>query len=292
MKSFGKRLCHALKGIFIGRDGKVKKVRILILSIIFLTFVWGFIENGIITVSEYEILSSKLPESFSGYKIAQISDLHNKEFGKDNRRLLKKLEGIAPDIIVITGDIVDASKTDIPSALEFCKGVVKIAPTYYVSGNHEGTLGNYMFLESSMESLGVKVLKNEAVELERNGERITLAGIKDSVFGRLSADSISRIIDGGAYSILLSHRPERFSDYVTSGADLVFTGHAHGGQFRIPLVGGVIAPNQGLFPEYDSGLYESNGTNMLVSRGLGNSIIPIRINNMPEIVVAELRKGQ
>ena len=97
--------------------------------------------------------------------------------------------------------------------------------------------------------------------------------------------------DGDSYTVLLSHRPELLEAYADSGVDLVFSGHAHGGQFRLPFVGGIVAPNQGLFPEYDSGLYTEKGATMLVSRGIGNGILPIRFNNRPEVILAELRSG-
>ena len=292
MKRFYDFLLRDFKRIFLRADGKIKKFKIIILSIIILMFVWGIMENNIITVREFEISSPNLPSSFSGYRIAHISDLHNKEFGRDNRRLLEKLRGTEPDIIVITGDIVDSTKTDTEVALEFCSGAVKIAPTYYVTGNHESAVSKYNAFARSMEALGVIILKNEAELLEKDGEKIILAGIDDPMFGQINEAKIAKIIGNDGYRILLSHRPELFSSYVSSGVDLVFTGHAHGGQFRIPFIGGIVAPNQGIFPEYDSGLYTEGTTNMLVSRGLGNSIIPIRINNAPEIIVAELKKGQ
>ena len=144
------------------------------------------------------------------------------------------------------------------------------------------------------------MLEDEAVSLERNGESIALMGLADpdftvkgDMFGEVPAMVSTKLEnlndgEGGGYTILLSHRPELFETYVGSGIDLVFAGHAHGGQFRLPFIGGVVAPNQGLFPEYDAGLYTDGSTNMVVSRGIGNSIIPLRFNNRPEIVLVEL----
>ena len=170
MKRFCDILLRDLKRIFLRADGKLKKFKIIILSIIILMFAWGITENNIITVREFEISSPNLPSSFSGYRIAHISDLHNKEFGRDNRRLLEKLRGTEPDIIVITGDIVDSTKTDTEVALEFCSDAVKIAPTYYVTGNHESAVSQYNAFARSMEALGVIILKNEAEVLEKDGE--------------------------------------------------------------------------------------------------------------------------
>lgn len=240
-----------------------------------------------------------IPAVFSGFRIAQVSDLHNSEFGKNNTELLKLLSESRPDIIVITGDLIDANHTDVGIALCFAQESVRIAPTYYVTGNHEAASPQYDTLKAGLEEAGVIVLEDEAVSLERNGETITLLGlgdpdftVKGDMFGETSAmvsTKLKNLDDGeGGYTILLSHRPELFETYVNCSIDLVFAGHAHGGQFRLPFIGGVIAPNQGLFPKYDGGLYTDGGTNMVVSRGIGNSIIPLRFNNRPEIVLVEL----
>lgn len=258
--------------------------------------VWG---NTALMVSTISISSSHIPAAFSGFRIAQISDLHNAEFGKNNAELLKLLSESRPDIIVITGDLIDANHTDVGIALGFAQESVRIAPTYYVTGNHEAASPQYDTLKAGLEEAGVIVLEDEAVSLERNGETITLLGlgdpdftVKGDMFGETSAmvsTKLKNLDDGeGGYTILLSHRPELFETYVNCSIDLVFAGHAHGGQFRLPFIGGVIAPNQGLFPKYDAGLYTDGGTNMVVSRGIGNSIIPLRFNNRPEIVLVEL----
>ena len=152
--------------------------------------------------------------------------MHNAEFGEENAHLLNILSESKPDIIAITGDLVDAQHTDIDTALSFVEKADRIAPVYYVTGNHEASLPQYDELKTGLEAAGV---------------------------------------------------------------DLVLSGHAHGGQFRLPLIGGLVAPNQGFFPKYDAGLYTDGGTNMVVSRGLGNSIIPLRFNNRPEIVLVELK---
>ena len=179
------------------------------------------------------------------------------------------------------------------------KQAVQIAPVYYVTGNHEASLSNYSEFQMNLVALGVGVLENQAVQLEQDGERITLIGLSDpnftirgDMFGEVPAmvaTKLENLLDTeSGYNILLSHRPELFETYVNCGVDLVFSGHAHGGQFRLPFVGRLIAPNQGLFPQYDAGLYADGNTNMVVSRGIGNSIIPFRFNNRPEIVLVEL----
>lgn len=256
--------------------------------------VWG---NTALEANAYTLVSNRLPNGFSGFRIAQVSDLHNAQMGEGNEKLLAMLRKAEPDIIVITGDMVDSYHTDIDIALRFAEDAMQIAPCYYVTGNHEARIAGYGKLKTGLESAGVIVLKNHRIELERSGETIALVGVDDPSFqtAYLTGDSatvmsgvLNKLTGNDAYTILLSHRPELFETYAESGIDLVFTGHAHGGQFRLPFIGGVVAPNQGMFPKYDSGLYTQGNTNMLVSRGIGNSIIPIRFNNRPEIVVVEL----
>lgn len=275
-----------------------KRCILFIITVVFLgLIVWTVWGNTALEVNTYTIVSNRLPNGFSGFRIAQVSDLHNAQMGDGNEKLLAMLREAEPDIIVITGDMVDSYHTDIDIALRFAGSAVKIAPCYYVTGNHEARISEYRDLKAGLKSAGVIVLENERVELERNGETVTLIGVNDPSFQtdylmRDSATVMSSALNGltgnTAYAILLSHRPELFDTYVASGVDLVFSGHAHGGQFRLPFIGGLVAPNQGLFPEYDSGLYTDGNTNMLVSRGIGNSIIPIRFNNRPEIIVVEL----
>lgn len=250
---------------------------------------WG---NSSIMVTELPVAAAGLPEEFSGYRIAQVSDLHNAQFGEHNRRLLEKLADARPDVIVLTGDLIDSRRTDVAVSLTFARGAAAIAPTYYVPGNHESRdLAVYEQLKTGLTDAGVRVLENEAVSLTRGEASITLAGILDNGFGDIQQPLLD-LFDGlEGYTVLLSHRPENAGYYAGAGADLVFTGHAHGGQFRIPFVGGVLAPGQGFLPTYDSGLYQVENTQMIVSRGLGNSAFPFRLNNRPEIVVAELNRA-
>lgn len=275
-------------------------VRVSILTIILLILIiytiWG---NSALMVSTVNISSDRIPSVFSNFRIAQVSDLHNTEFGEGNTKLIEILSELKPDIIVITGDLIDARHTDIKIALDFVKGAVSIAPVYYVTGNHEANCSQYGQLKTGLEMAGVTILEDEALQLECDGEMLTIIGISDPDFtikgdifnevpGMVKAKLNSLIDDNNNYMILLSHRPELFETYVCCGVDLVLSGHAHGGQFRLPFIGGIVAPNQGLFPKYDSGLYTDGITNMVVSRGLGNSIIPFRFNNRPEVVLVEL----
>ena len=269
---------------------------IVVFFLLFSGWIWR--GNTALEVNEYEMISNRIPEAFSGFRIAQISDLHNAQFGERNEGLLSLLSQADPDIIVITGDLIDSRHTDIEIALEFCESAIEIAPVYYVTGNHEARVTEYEDLKNGLEENGIVILENEKVRLSRDEEYITLMGIQDPSFTTdylfgdaesVAAATLSEFQnESDRYTVLLSHRPELFNVYVDSQIDLVFSGHAHGGQFRLPFIGGLVAPNQGFFPEYDAGLFSKENTTMVVSRGVGNSIIPLRFNNRPEIVVVEL----
>lgn len=269
---------------------------IVVFFLLFSGWIWR--GNTALEVNEYEMISNRIPEAFSGFRIAQISDLHNAQFGERNEGLLSLLSQADPDIIVITGDLIDSRHTDIEIALEFCESAIEIAPVYYVTGNHEARVTEYEDLKNGLEENGIVILENEKVRLSRDEEYITLMGIQDPSFTTdylfgdaesVAAATLSELQnESDRYTVLLSHRPELFNVYVDSQIDLVFSGHAHGGQFRLPFIGGLVVPNQGFFPEYDAGLFSKENTTMVVSRGAGNSIIPLRFNNRPEIVVVEL----
>lgn len=275
-----------------------KKILLIAIPVAILLVGWIIWGNTALMVSELAIQNEKIPDSFDGFRIAQISDLHNAEFGEDNEKLIGVLKECKPDIILITGDLIDSRNTDIEIGISFAEKAVMIAPTYYVTGNHEARISEYEQLIEGIESAGVQILENESVVLEQSGECITIAGVADPSFTTdylfgdsetVTSDILSELlVSEESYTVLLAHRPELFEVYVDSKVDLVFSGHAHGGQFRLPFIGGVVAPNQGLFPEYDAGLYTKDDTSMVVSRGIGNSILPFRINNRPEIVLVKL----
>ncbi len=281
----------------------MKNRKIIILSIVapllVAMIIWMIWENSALELNTITVTCEKLPKEFTGYKIAQVSDLHN-DNANVGEKLITLLKEADPDMIAITGDMIDSGNTDVEAALRFTKEAVKIAPCYYVTGNHEAIADEtYAKLEQGLREAGVIVLRDEAVLLEKNGEAIQLIGLDDLGFSPVN-DKIEEATanmeqtlrelatDDQTYTVLLAHRPELMDIYVAGNVDLVLSGHAHGGQFRIPFIGGVYAPGQGLFPEYDSGLYEEGKTQMVVSRGIGNSIIPLRVNNRPEVVLVEL----
>ena len=260
--------------------------------------IWVAWANKSLQLNTYAVSSSRLPDAFEGFRIAHVSDLHNDKMGKDNKKLLFLLRQAQPDIIAITGDMIDSHRTKPEIALAFAEEAVKIAPCYYVPGNHESRLAEYPAFRDELSALGVTVLENRTIAFSKNGQQITIAGVKDPAFDPLTdndaimtAQLQSLALDPNAFTLLLSHRPELLDVYTDSGADLVLSGHAHGGQVRLPLIGGVIAPHQGFFPEYDSGLYTQGNTAMIVSRGIGNSISPPRINNRPEVLLVTLQQA-
>lgn len=289
----------------MARHNVVRKIKnrttiilvMLLISIMVSWVIWG---NLSVETTKLTVISKDLPEAFDKFSIAHISDLHNAEYGKNNEKLIDILEAESPNIIAITGDLIDSNHTNLEVALSFAQQAVKIAPCYFVTGNHEAWIGSqYEELKTSLQNTGITVLQDEAIELNYGDVCIQLIGLNDPDFSerdRLLLESIleaklSQVNISDGFTILLSHRPEYFNVYQNKNIDLVLSGHAHGGQFRLPFGGGVIAPGQGLFPKYDAGAYTENGTTMIVSRGIGNSIIPVRINNPPEIVIIELNCG-
>ena len=262
----------------------------------FITFL--YLQNNLIGITEVKITSSKIPSSFKGYKILQISDLHNKQFGNKQGVLIQKIESIDPDIIAITGDLIDSKSYDAEVSMQLIREIVKKYPVYFVTGNHEQWSGKYNRLEKELKKYDVNVLRNEHVGIRKGEQEINLLGIDDPEFvtgnrdeGNIVKDAILKEkfeMPQNTLDELLSHRPEFLTEYADEQLDLVLSGHAHGGQVRLPFIGGLVAPNQGVLPKYTAGLYVEQNTSMVVSRGLGNSIIPQRILNRPELVVVQL----
>lgn len=258
-------------------------------------------ENTSLTITAHEISSEKIPQNFDGYEIMQISDLHNVKSSKLTGDLISRIKENSPDIAVITGDTIDSRHTDTEAALDVVRRISEVCPVYYVAGNHEARIDEYETFAEDLADMGVHILSNGAEQIKIGDESINIVGIDDPDFAHefgvedsvIAASFLEGIeYDKGNYTVLLSHRPELIDAYSQAGVDLVFSGHAHGGQIRLPFVGGLIAPDQGLLPEYTSGAYEKGDTVMVVSRGIGNSIFPLRINNRPELVSVTLKSRQ
>lgn len=260
----------------------------IFVSICFVLFF--YYQNKHLVVDNFIVQSNKISGDLDGFKIVQISDFHNENFGRNNDNLLNLIKNQNPDIIVITGDLVDSNHTNINRALEFTQTLQEICPTYYVTGNHEYWLSekDLDILFTGLKSNGIRILENQCVNIDKGDSSFLLVGLDDR---NLADNTLANILQDhkDEYTVVLAHEPQYISNYSGEKVDLVMAGHAHGGQFRLPFIGGVIAPNQGFNPKYTSGEYKVNDTVMIVSRGLGNSIIPIRLFNYPEIVSVQLK---
>ncbi|MBQ9414844.1 MAG: metallophosphoesterase [Clostridia bacterium] len=244
-------------------------------------------QNQTIVLTEYQIENSKIPASFDGRRIVQLSDLHAKDWGD---QLVEKVIEAAPDIIVITGDWIDCYHDNIAPAQAYLPRLAAVAPIYYVAGNHEAYSKRARDLYDTLQSAGVTVLENKAVPWTIGAESVNLIGIFDPEFSTHIFRDLPPLVKEEQYNILLYHRPEKISECAQYGADLVIAGHAHGGQICFPLFGALYAPNQGLFPTYVKGVYHEGQMDEVVSVGLGESgSFPLRLLDPPEIVTIVLK---
>lgn len=278
---------------------KQKYIKLTIaLSIVIVIILFCNFQNKHLETTHYTYAAEQLGVDLDGYRIVQISDLHNAKFGKNNQKLVDRIRECAPDMIALTGDLVDSNHTDVDRAVQFVDEIVKICPVYYVTGNHEYWLekSEYDELMDGLIGAGVVILDDQVVEISRGDAKFRLVGLDDKsladgTLGTLLNNThnvVHEDSDEREFTVVLAHEPQYLARYASSGVDLVLSGHAHGGQFRLPFVGGIVAPDQGFFPEYTAGEYYMDGTEMIVSRGLGNSVIPVRLFNYPEIVCVEL----
>lgn len=243
-------------------------------------------------ISRYEVKSQKLPESFDGFKIVQLSDLHGAEFGEDGMGLVEKVKELEPDIIALTGDFV-TDEGDLAAVEKLAGRLTELCPVYFVSGNHEFGSGLAVKVRNILERAGVKYLSNEYLTISRGEDEILLGGVEDPLAyaDMLSPDELAQKMNDAApdaFKILLGHRNYWMTEYPELPVDLIFCGHAHGGLIRIPGVGGLIGTDRRLFPDFDAGEYNNGRYTLIVSRGLGNSVPIPRVFNRPEIVCVEL----
>lgn len=269
----------------------MKKKIIVIIILILGFFIYCVVQNNVLSISNYDIISSKVTKEF---KIVHLSDLHDKQFGKDNQTLVRVVKQQKPDIIVFTGDLVDQKTEDVTSSVNTLGELNKWAQVYYIPGNHEYRCEKAELIFRMLEEENVEVLNLKTQTVTVNGADIDIIGMDEMVN---SVESINKKMTefekSNNFKIVLSHFPENFPIYYSNyDVDLVLSGHAHGGQFNIPFVGGLYAPGQGFFPDYYKGVYSENGVNLVVSRGLGNSVIPLRIFNNPEVVVINIKPSE
>ncbi len=244
-------------------------------------------------ISRYEVASLKLSESFDGFTIVQLSDLHGAQFGEDGTELVDKVRELAPDIIALTGDFV-TDEGDLEAEEKLAPRLTEICPVYFVSGNHEFGSGLAAEVRNIMESAGVKYLSNEYLTICRGEDHILLGGVEDpnAYADMLTPEELAQKMNEAspsAFKILLGHRNYWMEKYPELPVDLVLCGHAHGGLVRIPGAGGLIGTDRHLFPDFVDGEFNNGNYTMIVSRGLGNSVPLPRIFNRPEIVCVTLR---
>lgn len=290
--------------------GSIRAIVILIaagLALLFL-LVYG---NNALQVSRYPIAMEKLPRDHPGLRILHLSDLHGKEFGRRNSRLAAAIIGLEPDLILINGDMIDSHGDDGSAFVDLLKGLNGRYPVYCSLGNHEQIVRDsadperYERFARRVREAGAVILDNERIAVERGGVTFGIYGFTAMLY-HYSSHSVAELWEGsalrvpfieerlgrprdGEVAILLAHNPKYFQEYVEWGPDLVCAGHVHGGVVRLPFKGGVLSPDQTLFPPYSAGLYRSGGTAMHVSRGLGNSAIPLRLLNRPDLSLLELQ---
>ncbi|MCR8746482.1 metallophosphoesterase [Romboutsia lituseburensis] len=268
-------------------------------------------ETNSIEINKYEIKNKKIPKEFHNYKIVQISDLHNKSFGKDNYKLIKKIDALKPDAIFITGDLVEGENKNYKVALDLVDALSLKYPIYHIIGNHEQKSLNKKHRElykdyfKQLYNKKIINLDNDKITINRGDSYINLYGLvvpleyypyffsnyknKNKPLGsNFMNDNLGKINDN-EYNILLAHNPFFFEEYSKWGADLILSGHVHGGIIRIPYLGGVLSPSREFFPKYDLGEYKENSSTMLLSKGLGGSKVLVRLNCKPEIVQITLK---
>lgn len=266
---------------------------IFLCLIFIMLMVHGYNENRSLDVDELTIRLPDLPDNLDQLKIVHLSDIHFPKNRIDPDQLIKETQKADPDVIFLTGDLIDrsASIEDVPLA-ELIRSLSQIAPTYSVSGNHETSSRQLDQWNDIMTENGAVLLENNTHIATLSGEKIAIMGVKDG--NQTSMIPLSEDIKELPI-LLLAHRPEFFPSYTTDNPDIqpdvTFSGHAHGGQIRLPFIGGLFAPGQGFFPKYTSGVYSSSQNadqKLVVSRGIGNSLFPLRINNKPHFIVITL----
>ena len=285
---------------------KNKKVIVSIaIVLVFIGILMCFITK--IDVTKYTISNEKIPEEFNGFKIVQLSDFHSQGYRDTTEKLISKVKDINPDIIVMTGDMVSWDMEDIEEVKILIKSLVEVYPIYYIDGNHEHLAeisrpGRYVAFNEFMQELGVTTIKNDYVEIYKGNKSINLYGINlplDGATGlyvnrfQLEENYVEKTLseaDKEKFNILLAHTPTFIKQYSQWGADLVLSGHMHGGIVRIPFTNiGLLSPGRTIFPRYAAGKFKVNDTTMIVNRGIGTSSFKLRLFNNPEITVLTLK---
>lgn len=296
-----------------------RKLNILYVFIIFVVL-FLYWDNNSLQVSRYTLFYDNLPEEFDGYRIVQISDMHGKTFGNNNSTLAAKIKALKPDIVLATGDMISSNKDDGKAFLDFLDQFNNECPVYMSMGNHEQIARwlngieeknkTYESFISEVKNRAVVILDNEELVLSDKGDSrgeqdVILTGLTIELYHYsrrdldpsdeslyLKSSYINETLGKPkGFAILMAHNPAYFREYAEWGADLVLSGHVHGGVIQVPFKGGLLSPERVFFPEFDAGLFEEGGSKMIVNRGLGYSQINFRLFNRPEISSITLRKG-
>ena len=285
------------------------KIIFIFIGIFILMYLYIKYNVNTLEVTKYVVENKKVPKEFDGYNIVQISDLHSKLFGENNKKLIQKIKSLNPDIVVVTGDLIDGENNNYNVALDFMKEISKLYRVYYIIGNHEQKSlikkykDEYKDYFNKLHQIDFVNLDNNKVEIVKGDSNINLYGLTvpyscyKYLFDNQETTSIDidfleeklGKVDKEQFNILLAHTPFYFDEYEKWGADLTLCGHVHGGIVRLPLVGGLLSPDRKFFPKYDLGKYIKNKSTMIVSKGLGGSKVLIRVNCKPEIVNIKLK---
>lgn len=285
------------------------KIIFIFIGIFILMYLYIKYNVNTLEVTKYVVENKKVPKEFDGYNIVQISDLHSKLFGENNKKLIQKIKSLNPDIVVVTGDLIDGENNNYNVALDFMKEISKLYRVYYIIGNHEQKSlikkykDEYKDYFNKLHQIDFVNLDNNKVEIVKGDSNINLYGLTvpyscyKYLFDNQETTSIDidfleeklGKVDKEQFNILLAHTPFYFDEYEKWGADLTLCGHVHGGIVRLPLVGGLLSPDRKFFPKYDLGEYTKNKSTMIVSKGLGGSKVLIRVNCKPEIVNIKLK---
>ena len=281
------------------RRNSAKRKSFLLRFLLALAFLAAFFwwSNHSLQVTRWEAVFPDLPEGFDDCRIVVLSDLHGAEFGEHNARLFQAVAKLKPEFIFFLGDLEDRYRGSVEGyAEEIADGLSAIAPTYYITGNHEWAIGSVPRLKERLSEHGMTVLSNAFVTLQRNGDSILLAGIDDpnGYAGQKSPEELAAEIQsayGDCFWFLLAHRNNLFpTSYYRLGADLTLSGHGHGGLIRLPFTDGLLSVERKFFPSWTAGFYEKDGSRLFVTRGLGNSGATFRLFNRPEIALMVLKR--
>lgn len=293
----------------------------VLIWILIILLLWSFLEQKMLTISRYQIQEKDSEETSQTIKFVVLADLHNRTFGKKNEKLIKRIDEIKPDFIIVAGDLITKQEPCVPGdAYSLLESLAGRYPIYYGYGNHEQYLEqlviegfsedkkglhkkmlytSWLEYKKQLKKLGIHLLDNESDTLVIKNVRLNITGINidRAYYGKKAIPSMNKDYleclvgekKNDDVQILIAHNPVYFKEYQNWGADLVLSGHLHGGLIRLPLIGGIVSPQYKFFPRYDAGKFSDNGHHMIVSRGLGSHSIMLRLFNFPELVVVQLK---